>query len=69
MLVADLPFFFEDAKGGPHRRIARRIRKLLVDFRGGGTPVAIQDVHDLPLSIAQSKISLLLHAPLHSRAC
>src|SRR5687767_2939774 len=43
----------EDAKGGAHRRVARRVGHALHDFVDGGFAALVERVHDLALSAGE----------------
>src|SRR5690606_13210177 len=63
-LVRHEPPLLQQPQRGPHRRVARRVRQLLLYLRRRRPAPAVQDRHDLPLPPAQSDVRV--HATLHS---
>ena len=54
--VPDVTFDLQHAKQRAHCRIARRIGQTFKNFESRGLSIAIEDVHDLPLTAAQGGV-------------
>jgi hypothetical protein len=59
-----MALLLQNPEGGPNRRVAGRIRNVLEDLRYGGTPPAVEDVHDLALPPAEGLVGAAHNAEL-----
>src|SRR5262245_45852974 len=55
LLVAKMSLLLENPQQRPHGRGYRRIGQPVMDLRGRRPPIAVDDVHDLPLTTAEMR--------------